>query len=140
MIAPGANGPVKYAGLTMVQVLHQNPHHEPPSLMRLTSSDVNVRVCRSDFTDSLLNQSLRGTVNIHPVIFCKSLLSRRGVIIYQTLVSGTARDHLKGGICRTVFGKTRPIHSLCKVHDGPDAARNREPLDSSIDDLTEEVR
>ena len=56
-------------------------------------------------------------------------------------MSETARDRLKGEIRRrTIFGKTLPIHSICKVHGGPEAARNREPLDSSVDGLTEEVR
>ena len=108
--------------------------------MRLTSSDVNIGVCRPNFADSLLSQSFRGGVNVHRVIICKSLFSRRGVIICRNLMSETARDHSKDEIRCTVFSKSRPIRSFGKVHGSRDAACNREPLNSSIDGLVEDIR
>jgi hypothetical protein len=87
-MAAGANGPMKYVGLTRVQSNNQKPHHKPTH-KRLTPSDADIWVCLSDFVDSLLSQSFRGRVNVERVIACKALFSRRGVPIYQTLVSMT---------------------------------------------------
>jgi len=46
----------------------------------------------------------------------------------------------KGAICRTIFSETLLVCSFGEVHCSRDAARNREPFDSSFGGLTEDVR
>ena len=88
-MAAGANGPMKYVGLTEVQSDCQKLH--PKSAPeRLTSSDADIRVRLPDFIDSLLSQSLGGGINVKRIITRESLFPRRGVPIYQ--VAALAAD------------------------------------------------
>lgn len=85
-MAAGANGPMKYVGLTKVQSVHQEPRHETTA-ERLTPSDADIRVCLSNFNDSPLSQSLRGGVNVERLVTRESLFPSCEVPIYQVLVS-----------------------------------------------------
>jgi len=84
-MAAGANGPMKYDGLTVVQSDRQRPHLKSAP-EGLTPSDADIRVCLPDFIDSLLGQSLGGGVNVERIITRESLFPRRGVPIYQVVV------------------------------------------------------
>ena len=54
MMAAGANGPMKYVGLTGVQNNCQKLYLKSVT-ERLTPGDADVRVCLPDFVDSLLS-------------------------------------------------------------------------------------
>jgi len=94
MMAAGANGPMKYDGLTRVQSSHQESYLESiPE--RLTPSDADIRVCLPDFVDGLLGQSLGGGVNVERIVAREGLFPRRGVPICRVVVSATVVDPIQ---------------------------------------------